>query len=305
MGARMMVGAPLVSGALAVYPIGRDEDQADEPRIMTLPEALDAGVAVVRELGKVEELAVEVLGNLPVLGLVGDLMRGGRQDRVLRHNVVAMPGTHVRVGSFCVEAGRWERRGTESDERFGGSTRAAPSSMRCLLARGTHQQAVWDHVRDTQRDLSRMSTAGASIMSRSSRTSLQLSLEHADLGHDLAELVAPLRGLPDVDVVGHVVFIGGRLCHADLFSSAELHARLWPRLLDAAAVDALGMPASSVVPDPDEVVRWLDEAFALPAASASPGGAAWVTRRRSERLVCVETHWGDQVAPLHALVVAV
>lgn len=139
------VGPPLVSGGLAVYPL-RLGRPSTGPRMMSLPEAMEAGLVVVHETGRVDEVLLELDGELPVLGLAGDLLRGGRQDRVLQHDVVAVPRAgRVGAATFCVEAGRWQQRGQESAATFS-VTRAAPSSLRCMLALGADQRAVWAQV---------------------------------------------------------------------------------------------------------------------------------------------------------------
>lgn len=306
MGAHFMVGMPVVSGGLAVFPIGLDDDPRDVPRVLTLPEALDAGLAVMHETGRVQQLALEVLGDIPVFCMLGDVAVGGRQDRVLQADAVVMRGTgRVQVPAYCVERGRWERRGAESEVRFGSSTRAAPSSLRRLLVRGTHsQEEVWTKVRELQRTLSWVSTAGASVRDDRSRTSLALSLDHPELGRDLQELVEPLMVLPDEDVVGHALVIGGRLSHAELFGSADLHGRVFRQLMESAAVDALGQPMRSALPDPNEVSRWLEEALELRAGSTSPAGAAWTSTWRSWTATVAETVWAEYSGPLHVLAAA-
>lgn len=304
MAAHIMVGAPVVSGALAVYPIGRDEDPRLQPRVLTLPEALDEGLAVMRETGRVHQVELFVRDDRPVLCLAGDLAVGAKQDRVISRAAVAMRRSgKANVPAYCIERDRWQRRGRESQVIFGSSTRAAPSSLRKLLVQGTTQERVWQHVQDTQRCLSFVSSAGSSVRDPRSRTSLALSLARPELDHELHALVEPLMGLLDEDAVGHAVVIGGRLSHAELFGSAELHNRVFRRLIESAAVDALAAPSCSALPDPEEVGDWLERAFRLPAAAASPAGAGWSTTRRGESAICVETRLRGASRPVHALIV--
>lgn len=102
MAAHFMVGAPVVSRGLAIYPIGRDEEPRNVPHVFTLPEALDTGHVVVHETGRVGQLAIEVLGGVPVLCLTGDLVVGGRQDRVVAADAVVMRRAgRVHVRAYC------------------------------------------------------------------------------------------------------------------------------------------------------------------------------------------------------------
>lgn len=188
---------------------------------------------------------------------------------------------------------------------FYSSTRAAPTSLRRLLAQpACSQERVWQHIQDTQRCLSLVSSAGASVRDPRSRTSLALSLARPELGDDLQELVEPMLTLQDEDVLGHAIVIGGQLSHAELFGSAELHNRVFRRLIESAAVDALAAPPSSASPDPEEIGAWLERAFRLPAAAASRAGAARSTTRRGEDAVSNELRLTQVAEPLHALVLA-
>jgi hypothetical protein len=104
MAERFMVGAPVVSQGLAVYPIRRDEEPRDVPRILTLPEALDAGHAVMHETGRVRQLALKVTGDVPVMCLMGDLVIGGRQDRLVAADALVLRRSgQVRLPAYCVE----------------------------------------------------------------------------------------------------------------------------------------------------------------------------------------------------------
>ncbi len=59
--------------------------------LLTLAEALARGSAGVREATGYQHVTLDNLGDLPVLCLVGDLLKGGMQVRVLRHNTLLTP----------------------------------------------------------------------------------------------------------------------------------------------------------------------------------------------------------------------
>ena len=78
------------------------------------------------------------------------------------------------------------------------------------------------------------------VTSQASPTSLQLTLENknvkessADYVKQFAPLIADKR-----DVIGYVFAINGQLNSADVYSSNALFKKLWPKLLEASAVEA-------------------------------------------------------------------
>src|SRR5450755_2070951 len=80
----------------------------------------------VYETGTVGELLIENLGDLDVFIQAGDILKGGRQDRVIGVDfILGKRSGRLPIPSFCVEQGRWHRRGSESDMLFA----ASPSSL--------------------------------------------------------------------------------------------------------------------------------------------------------------------------------
>jgi hypothetical protein len=112
-------------------------DTIRDLHLLTLAEALKEKKALVRETGKVNELTVENLSNdLDIFIQSGDIVKGGQQDRLLACDlVVPTRSGKMPIPSFCVESGRWERRGNEDKEQFSSST-AQAASKRLKLAGG-------------------------------------------------------------------------------------------------------------------------------------------------------------------------
>jgi hypothetical protein len=63
-------------------------------------------------------LTVENLSDQEVFVQAGEIVKDGRQDRVLSSGLVLPPkSSPVAIGSLCVENGRWRKRGAEETER--------------------------------------------------------------------------------------------------------------------------------------------------------------------------------------------
>ena len=82
--------------------------------VLPLAAALEQGGARVTELGsgEVGRLRVEnMLQGSFLFALVGELVAGGRQDRVINTSFIVPPGRVVQVPVSCVEERRWDHGG--------------------------------------------------------------------------------------------------------------------------------------------------------------------------------------------------
>jgi hypothetical protein len=282
------ISGPVVHENLAIYFIHGAVSNDRVP--LTLEEAMAKGVVRVYETGSVNELDIENLGADEVFVQSGDIVKGGRQDRVLSVSLV-LPSKSGRVpiASFCVEHGRWTARGKEDAQHFASATAALPSREAKMAMRappaphsgygltadvdttGSRQQEVWRNVSKIQDKLS--VNVGARVASPTSMSSLQLSLENEKLKVALAAYVKALEpsGLEDSDIVGYAFAINGKINSADTYPSNGLFRKMWHKLLSATATEAIGEKSSAVVPPPAiEAVTAFIAAAEQGAASEKP-----------------------------------
>src|SRR4029077_9082287 len=119
------LSGPFTHSNLQVFLIHGDT-QLEERRYATLSEALERNLVVVKETGNVQELTIENRSKtLTVFLNAGDIVKGGRQDRTGRVALILPPQSGpVPLATFCVEHGRWTRRGDESAAGFSANTKA-------------------------------------------------------------------------------------------------------------------------------------------------------------------------------------
>lgn len=98
---------------------------------------------------------------------------------------------------------------------------------------------MWRSVGLVQRQLS--ANLAAPVESEKSRTSLQLSLEADALKQAQGDYITALeaKGLGDDDIVGVVIAVDGRLSGCNVYPQNGLFRKMWPKLLRAAATEAL------------------------------------------------------------------
>ncbi len=216
------------------------------PVPLTLAEALASGSVEILETGDIQSLSIENRGDRPVFVQQGDIVKGGKQDRVLTFSLLlpAHSGA-VPIGAYCVESGRWAKRGLEDERRFS-SSKSMLSDRRILQSDPSgrsavsKQQAIWNSVANVQRDLSK--ALEAPVSSSRSKTSLQLTLENERLNEKIdeyVEVLQPAAGGAE-DVVGFLFAVNGKINSGDIYLSSGLFRKMWPKLLRAAATEAIG-----------------------------------------------------------------
>ena len=141
------VGEPVRCGALPVIPLYPglplfpDGDGTCDYALAH--EAMAAGTVVVREVsgqGEVPFLLVENLLDRPVLFVEGELVRGGKQDRVLNTSVLIAAKSQTRIPVSCTEVGRWKH----TSPQFKAGSYCSPSLRHILKAgRRPDQFRMW------------------------------------------------------------------------------------------------------------------------------------------------------------------
>ena len=186
----------------------------------------------------------------------------------------------IPIASFCVEQGRWSARGKEDVKTFASSSGHVPSrDMKIAMqappkaaepvtnaatdpsgGRGQtvdgraqtvlppragddtsrKQRAVWDGVSRLQKNLA--DKVGAPVAAPESASSLQLALENKKLVTEQKTYVEALRkaGEASDDVIGYVFAINGQISSGDVYPSNALFRKMWAKLLNAGATEAIG-----------------------------------------------------------------
>ena len=226
-------------------------DAPGNGRYTPLQEAMERKIVTVIETNHVNELAIEnISATEDVFVQAGDIVKGGRQDRVLAVDMVlpARSGT-VPISAFCVEQSRWQGRGAEPVDHFTLTEMVATPSLRQVIKDIGTQAGVWSEVQDSQEKLA--ASLAKSVRSEQSPTSLPLALESEVVQETTALYLAKL--LPIVhqwnDVIGFAFAINDELKVGDVYCSKIMFKQFWPRLLKAAAVEAIATPAVKRAPN--------------------------------------------------------
>ncbi|HEY6265427.1 MAG TPA: DUF6569 family protein [Candidatus Acidoferrum sp.] len=301
---------PVTYENISVFPVVSSISQ-DTSAYLTLEEGLATGEVIVREQGSegmvrgrdghivyvpqyntgasVNQLVLINRSKRPLLLLAGELVSGGKQDRVIgKDRIVPVGAPPLPLDVFCVEHGRW----TGVSQQFSAANTIVHPSVRERAAVDQKQQEVWDAVRSG-------TTAKAAPSAPAPQMSMQ-SIQGAIAGNGRTEAyekiyVSRAVGVPIDEfveevqrrfanatsnlkgdrVIGVVVAYGGEVAWSDIFASADLFDHYWNKLLRSYAVEALARPTYRAVASRDNASEFLRHLNGHITEETDPGVYRW------------------------------
>lgn len=265
-------------GNLAIFPVVAKSWNTSQ--LLTLDEGVRTGEVVVTEAGnerglvrggqvvpfrggaEVNRLVLYNNSDRPLLLLAGEIVTGGKQDRVIGADRIVPPkGGPIDLDVFCVEPGRW----TESSAKFGsmGALMAQPSVRTPAMAE-QNQSEVWDRVRASNASMANMlNPAAHGVIAGTSSyakvfASPPVEAKLAEYGGVEGEH-AILEELRSKGAVGVVVAVNGRVEWADVFASTDLLAKYWPKLMRSYVAEAMTSVSNGEVSEPGEAQAFMNE----------------------------------------------
>ena len=273
---------PIHHGNLTVFPVVANKSYPTG-EFLTLDEGLHSGEVVVTEAGSVQGLVRRhgtpgrrydgaevnrlVLVNnskRPLLLLAGEVVSGGKQDRVIGKDRIVPPESDpIDLSVFCVEPGRWVATtehfgasealyGKHDGKSIGGPVPMAAMvqpSVRAKAMADKDQNQVWNEVNRQKMAMTEQVTVNAPTVAGDLRqmTSYAKVNENAEVKKQVDAVARPIEQsyqslihqLRDRNAVGVVVAVNGRIIWADLFASTDLLSKYWPKLVHSYASEAV------------------------------------------------------------------
>jgi len=271
---------PIRHGNLTIFPVVAAKTYPTS-EFLTLDEGLRSGEVIVTEAGSVQGLIRRhttpvirhdgaevnrlVLVNnssRPLLLLAGEIVTGGKQDRVIgKDRIVPAESDPVDLSVFCVEPGRW----VATSEHFGASEamygggigvgKAAPMAMmaqpsvRGKAMADKNQSEVWSEVNKQKAAMAvEVANAAPAASNEIAQTTSYAKVnENSEVKRQVDSIAKPIEEnyqslihqLRDRNAVGVVVAVNGRIIWADMFASTDLLAKYWPKLVRSYASEAV------------------------------------------------------------------
>ena len=274
---QLHVLAPVTRGNLSIFPVVGGAEN-DTLRFLTLDEGLRSGAVIVTEAGslrglirpgspapprsssaEVNRLVLVNNSDRPLLLLAGEVVTGGKQDRVIGVDRIVPPKSEpIDLSVFCVEPGRW----VASSDHFGSmKSQMAQPSVRTPAMAERNQQSVWDMVASAAGNMAK-ATPQASGAIRGT-TSYAKVMQNPEVEKNVASVAADydglLRELHKVGAKGVVVAINGRILWADVFASTELLEKYWQKLIRSYAAESLTNAGAGDQVDQKSAQAFLDQ----------------------------------------------
>jgi len=288
-----VISGPYTHKNLTVFLI-HGPDKLAGKNFLTLQEALDQKKVIVYETKSVNELAIQNLSNEDVYVQSGDIVKGGQQDRMMAVDlIVPRKSGKIPIAAFCVESGRWTKRGAEQVATFASSSDSVATKDLKLAAKVSRSQgAVWENVTVAQDKLS--ANVGSRVNSSASESSLQLAVENAKVQENVNSYTRELASITKrkANVIGYVFAINGTVNSADVYASNALFLKLWPKLLKASSIEAVAelQKDSKFEPMTEEQVKsFLAEAEAGAASEKEVTARVRLVTRDNKQSVFFET----------------
>jgi len=303
---------------ITIFPVVSSSSQDTSP-FLTLDEGLSGGEVIVSEQGamglartrdsrpvalppssngaSVNQLVLINRSKRPLLLLAGELVSGGKQDRIIgKDRIVPVGSDPLPLDVFCVEHGRW----TDASSQFVSSKTIVHPSVREQAAVAQNQTEVWDAVRSgtlaktapppAARSSSieyapRITTQsiGVTINNAAPTQAYAKIYEGGRVGASVDGFVDELKrrfdhatlGLKGERVVGVVVAYGGDVAWSDIFASGELFEHYWSKLLRSYTVEAMARPGYKETAAITDAREFLQNLNGREVVESEPGVYRW------------------------------
>jgi hypothetical protein len=239
--------APIQVDSLTLTPIAATPtalaQAKKQPDLLVLDEGMASKRVRITEFdeGDVNNLTFQNTADKPVFLLAGEVVIGGKQDRIIGRNTVIPAKTTQQVPVYCVEHGRW----TVQTAEFTTANALAHGRLRAQASYAS-QDDVWKEV--AQKNAVRKT-------SNATDTYRTVAKQQSDgsLGSIQKKVEAALAKVTPADrarMIGYVVSLNGKVATVDQFGSPKLFAKLEPKLVRSYITEAVDIAAAKNVTAP-------------------------------------------------------
>jgi hypothetical protein len=300
---------PISYENLTIFPVVASSGY-DTGAFMTLEDGLSRGEVIVREQGEtmvrdrdgvprpavqnyggpsVNQLVLVNRSKRPLLLLAGELVSGGKQDRIIAKDRIVAPGSEpLPLDVFCVEHGRWS-----AGSQFTETKTIVHPSVREQAAVDQKQTGVWASVMSGTSSGRAAAPAAAPMVSAQDLAS---AVQTDAPTQSYAKLYGSRRIAPSVNamvdevqrrfrkvtaglkgerVVGVVVAYGGEVAWSDIFASGDLFDQYWSKLLRSYAVEAVARPTLREKASTEDAEEFLRPVRGREQTESDPGVYLW------------------------------
>jgi shikimate kinase len=260
---------------LTLCTLTRQEQEWEGKRefYITLADAVERGIAEIRETGKVNKLVVKKDSDVAIIALGGGIVIGGWQNRLIGPDVyLSADVTEATLDVYCAEQGRWA-----GSKAFSVAEYLAVSELRKKSYNAEEQDYIWKSIKEIRKSQKVYSLNKSYHKLYEKRT---VKKQVAAVEKAFSDLKERLKNKPHT--IGIAVLVNGEIVAADLFVNNHLLMRYMDQLLRTYAVDAvIAQAGGKPTPAEKEVRERVGEFIATAARStyASTGDETYLEYR--------------------------
>jgi len=197
---------------------------------------------------QVNTLYIENISKDTVYIMAGEVVKGGKQDRVLAQDMILPPRSgKVDISVFCVERNRWSYNDTKSFNQY---FSVSSNSIRKTVIQEQDQSAVWEEVGKTVKKNHTETNSGTYTSLVNSKEYNKQVKEYSDY------LLKALKATPNC--IGFVGVSGNEIIGCDIFATPDLFSKQSETILKGYITEAV-INGKEVNIDYSEVQKYLNE----------------------------------------------
>lgn len=198
--------------------------------------------------GTVNTLFAKNISSDTLLLLAGEIVKGGKQDRIIGSDVIILPGEKKNISAFCVERGRWSAQSSGSS--FVGYSHGVSQNVRKAAIVKKNQSEVWSNVSQINSKNNVKSGTGA-------YTALENSKEYSNKMQKYLKAFNSAWS-NDPTVVGMIAVSGNKVIGCDIFATHDIFTNAYNNLLYSYITEAISN-GSTVTISMNEINSYLEE----------------------------------------------
>ena len=186
------------------------------PHVISLSQAMKQGLATISERGSASTENVHFLrinnnSDQTIFISSGEIVSGGRQDRIIAQDTLLAPTGHDQyISAMCVEELRW----SDKEKKFSYQNFANPA-LRKILDESKNQVLIWREI-GKQLEENKIPNKSASYLARvSDKRMIQLNDEYFNYFKESFKH-------SDSTIVGFVCMTGDKVIGSDIYASSDM-----------------------------------------------------------------------------------
>jgi hypothetical protein len=240
---RTQMLSPIQVESLTLTPIVAKTAPAKPENLIVLDEAMKKKLVRIHEVQDedVNNLTLTNKSEQPLFLLAGEVIIGGKQDRIIGKNTIVPAKKTLTVPVFCVEHGRWDN----SSKEFTTANALAHGRLRGSATFDT-QSDVWKEVAAKNELRKTKSSTDTYRTVAKQQASGTVATWEKQVDTALAKLPAEQKG----KLVGFAVALNGKVATVDVFEDPTLFGKLRGKLVRSYITEAIDVKTDKAAKPP-------------------------------------------------------